>query len=108
MNLTEARIILQCRRTKESGEIWLKLKLYGMQYSRNYIYSISSNLAKLGYLIKREINDGGKTGRSVFYTATPQAIVEAMNFLEAYMKSMRKSSGVVIANIKSLNEFIAT
>jgi hypothetical protein len=101
MNLLEARIILRCRKTTQAKEVWLDLYNFGYEYSYNYIVNKLSQLAALGYLIKREINHGNERGRKTFYTATPQAVVEAMNFIEERMKQLQRSSGNNIASLTS-------
>lgn len=101
MNMLEARIILRCRNTIQAKEVWLDLYNYGYEYSYNYIVNKLSQLASLGYLIKREINHGNERGRKTFYTATPQAVVEAMNFIESRMKQLQRGSGNNIANLTS-------
>ncbi|MEM5855545.1 MAG: hypothetical protein QW472_04490, partial [Candidatus Aenigmatarchaeota archaeon] len=59
--------------------------------SYNYIVNKLSQLATLGYLIKREINHGNERGRKTFYTATPQAVVEAMNVIENFVKDKQEA-----------------
>lgn len=98
-------MILQCRKSVKSGDVWLKFKLYGFDYTKNYIYSVLSNLAKLGFLRRREINDGGNIGRTVYYTATPEAVIQALNTIEAHALQLR--SGVVKA-IKPIDKFTST
>jgi|GEM_PF-2588410 len=101
MNLLEARIILRCRKTTQAKEVWLDLYNFGYEYSYNYIVNKLSQLATLGYLIKREINHGNERGRKTFYTATPQAVVEAVNFIESKVKQLQRSSGNNIASLTS-------
>jgi hypothetical protein len=101
MNLLEARIILLCRKTVQAKEVWLELYNLGYEYSYNYIVNKLSQLATLGYLIKREVNHGSERGRKTFYTATPQAVVEAMNFIEERIKQLQKSGANNIASLTS-------
>jgi hypothetical protein len=100
MNITEAKVILQCRRSIRPGDVWSNLKFYGMKYSINYVYSILSRLAKEHHLIKREVNDGGSVGRTIYYTAPPEIIVQALNVIECHaLQKIR--SGVVVAPLSS-------
>jgi len=97
MNLLEARIVMKCRNIRQAKNIWLDFRDLGQDYSYNYIVNRCSQLAFLGYLIKREINYGKERGRKTFYTATPQAVVEAMKTVEEFVKSkqteLQRSSG---------------
>jgi len=100
MNITEAKVVLQCRRPIKPGDVWANLKFYGMKYSINYVYSILSRLAKGGSIIKREITDGGSVGRTIYYTAPSDSIVKALNIIEVYaLQKIR--SGVVVAPLSS-------
>jgi len=55
-------------------------------------------MAKQKILVKREINDGGKVGRTTYYTATQENVIEALNVIEAHaLQKIR--SGVVVARI---------
>jgi len=103
MNLLEARIVMKCRNIKQARDIWLDFRNLCQDYSYNYIVNRCSQLAYLGYLIKKEINHGKERGRKTFYTATPQSVVEAMNVIESFVKGrqteLQRSSGNNIANL---------
>jgi len=106
MNVLEAKIVLRCRNTKQARNIWLDFRNTGQNYSYNYIVNKCSQLASLDYLVKRESNHGSERGRKTFYTATSDAIVEAMKVFENKAKSEKTSLQVIGGNnIANLIQF---
>ena len=99
MNLLEARIVMKCKNIRRARDIWLDFRALCQDYSYSYIINRCSQLAMLGYLVKREINQGKERGSKTFYTATPQAVVEAMNVIEERVKQLQRSGGNNIANL---------
>lgn len=94
MNKLEARLILQCRKSKSTTEVWKRIRIFMDDYSYQYIASKLRELTRLNYLIRKEVN-AGRRGRIAYYTAAPQAVMKAMDHIESIMRGkLRKSSGV--------------